>query len=99
MKLFKSKKDAISLSRRDFLVGSASSGLLMAFAPTLVSANISATESLSSKRFSPTIWFEINEHGYVTINVAKVEMGQHIGSALARKAFHIFALKYIRKSQ
>lgn len=84
MKLFKSKKDAISLSRRDFLVGSASSGLLMAFAPTLVSANISATESLSSKRFSPTIWFEINEHGNVTINVAKVEMGQHIGSALAR---------------
>jgi len=37
-----------------------------------------------SKVFSPAVWFNINARGAVTINIAKAEMGQHVGTALAR---------------
>lgn len=78
------KKDAIDLSRRGFLVGSANAGVVMAFAPALMSGGISAREAVNQKVFSPTVWFEVNDRGDVLINIAKAEMGQHIGSALAR---------------
>ncbi|WP_245343990.1 xanthine dehydrogenase family protein molybdopterin-binding subunit [Bradyrhizobium japonicum] len=34
--------------------------------------------------FEPTIWFSIGTNGVTSINIAKAEMGQHIGTALAR---------------
>jgi CO/xanthine dehydrogenase Mo-binding subunit len=37
-----------------------------------------------SRSFSPAVWFEINEAGNVLVNIAKAEMGQHVGTALAR---------------
>ena len=37
-----------------------------------------------SRMFSPAVWFEINEAGEVLVNIAKAEMGQHVGTALAR---------------
>lgn len=78
------KKDTINLTRRNFLIGSVNASLMMAFTPGLVSTGLSAAESLEQKVFSPTVWFEINDRGEVLINIAKAEMGQHIGSALAR---------------
>jgi isoquinoline 1-oxidoreductase beta subunit len=30
------------------------------------------------------LWFEIDTNGIATINVAKAEMGQHVGTALAQ---------------
>jgi isoquinoline 1-oxidoreductase beta subunit len=38
----------------------------------------------ASRRFAPTVWFEIDGRGEVLINIAKAEMGQHVGTALAR---------------
>jgi CO/xanthine dehydrogenase Mo-binding subunit len=38
----------------------------------------------ASRSFSPTLWFEIDEAGKVLINITKAEMGQHVGTALAR---------------
>jgi hypothetical protein len=34
--------------------------------------------------FDPSIWFQIDRDGMITVNIAKAEMGQHIGTALAR---------------
>ncbi|MBA6251847.1 xanthine dehydrogenase family protein molybdopterin-binding subunit [Colwellia sp. MB3u-55] len=86
MQNIKDAKNNVSLSRRRFLVGTVSSTLLMAFAPLASAANIgqSPQETLKNKLFSPTVWFEINPQGDVNINIAKAEMGQHIGTALAR---------------
>lgn len=78
------------LSRRSFLVGSAGTGLLMGFGAVLpgCSPEDSATESavtqLEKQLFSPTVWFEMSETGATKINIAKAEMGQHVGTALAR---------------
>ncbi|MFT6208610.1 MAG: CO/xanthine dehydrogenase Mo-binding subunit, partial [Colwellia sp.] len=86
MQNIKDAKNNVSLSRRRFLVGTVSSTLLMAFAPLASAANIGQNpqETLKNKLFSPTVWFEINPQGDVNINIAKAEMGQHIGTALAR---------------
>lgn len=74
-------------SRRQFLIGTVGSSLLMAFAPTLSALEVvtgSASERLAGKLFSPTVWFEIDTKGNVLVNVAKAEMGQHVGTSLAR---------------
>jgi isoquinoline 1-oxidoreductase beta subunit len=86
MKNIKDAKNNVSLSRRRFLVGSVSGSLLMAFAPLVGAVGLgdSPQETLKNKLFTPTVWFEINPLGEVNINIAKAEMGQHIGTALAR---------------
>ena len=34
--------------------------------------------------FSPTLWFSMDTMGIVTVNIIRAEMGQHVGTALAR---------------
>ena len=69
------------LSRREFLVttigaavwlGYAGSGLATPGAPA------------PAGPFEPTIWYGIDAQGTVTVNVIRAEMGQHVGTALAR---------------
>ena len=77
--------DKFQLSRRNFLIGSVGVSLLMAFSTMSGQSNtLNAKKNLASKIFSPNVWFEINEGGEVLINIAKAEIGQHIGTALAR---------------
>lgn len=73
------------LSRRSFLVASVNASIMMAFAPLILADNSeSAAESLQNKQFAPTVWFEIDANGKVLVNIAKAEMGQHVGTALAK---------------
>jgi CO/xanthine dehydrogenase Mo-binding subunit len=74
-------------SRRQFLIGSVGTGLLMAFAPMLQASVIapgSAVDRLNGKLFSPTVWVEISHNGAILVNISRAEMGQHVGTALAR---------------
>ncbi len=78
-----------SISRRTFLAGSASTGLVMGLGVLLpgCSQEEAVTEIgtvAASNSFAPTVWFEINKDGGILINIAKAEMGQHVGTALAR---------------
>lgn len=82
--LFQEKNDSVDLNRRSFMVGSASAGIIMAFAPTLMSFKLSAEEAVSKNAFSPTIWWNMTPDGKVTVNIIRAEMGQHVGTALAR---------------
>ena len=83
-KLFQKNGETVNLNRRSFMIGSASAGLVMAFAPALLSGSLSAKESISQQAFSPTIWWTMDTNGGVEVSIAKAEMGQHIGTALAR---------------
>jgi len=78
-------KDEIDLTKRRFMIGTVGTSMLMAFggAASLV-GNASASEQLVNKSFQPNIWIEMNTEGEVLINITKAEMGQHIGTALAR---------------
>ena len=76
------KHAPVDLSRRGFLIGTVGGGLLMGFGAVLPSG--CAREELAAKNFAPTVWFELSSTGDILINIAKAEMGQHVGTALAR---------------
>jgi CO/xanthine dehydrogenase Mo-binding subunit len=73
---------AVLLTRRSFMIGSIAGSLVMGFGgPT---AMRSARAELAARNFSPAVWFEMDANGRTLINIAKAEMGQHVGTALAR---------------
>ncbi|MDH5454112.1 MAG: molybdopterin-dependent oxidoreductase, partial [Paracoccaceae bacterium] len=78
-----------TMNRRTFLAGTAGTTLVMGLGVVLpgCSKEEAASDMAAagaSKRFSPAVWFEISATGAVLINIAKAEMGQHVGTALAR---------------
>ncbi|MCC8969753.1 xanthine dehydrogenase family protein molybdopterin-binding subunit [Bradyrhizobium brasilense] len=66
-----------ALSRRMFLIGLAGTAVTFGFAPEKAAAH-------QSGPFEPTIWYSIDHDGIVTVNITRAEMGQHIGTAIAR---------------
>ncbi len=85
------EKISNKISRRTFLAGSVNAGLFMGFGGLLGGCteqeavqSLSLPEADLSKVFSPAVWFNMNAQGEVVINIAKAEMGQHVGTALAR---------------
>ena len=74
---------ALALSRRGFLIGAAGTGFTLAFART-ASAVTDPAAAVAGKLFEPTIWYHIDREGLVTVNVIRAEMGQHVGTAVAR---------------
>ncbi len=70
------------LSRRSFLIGAAGASLVFGF----VKPGLTATDPTSPVKgaFEPTIWYRIDGDGIVTVNIIRGEMGQHVGTALAR---------------
>src|SRR4029077_5232914 len=68
-----------ALSRRAFLVGLSGAAVTFGFAP----GEGTAQES-GSGPFEPTIWYSVDRDGIVTVNITRAEIGQHIGTAIAR---------------
>ncbi|WDS37700.1 molybdopterin cofactor-binding domain-containing protein [Pseudoxanthomonas sp.] len=75
-----------TLSRRSFLIGAAGTGFVMAFAKAslLVPAPGAADQVVAARTFDPNLWFRIDADGQITVNIIRAEMGQHVGTALAR---------------
>ena len=74
--------DALTLSRRSFLIGAAGTGVAFGFA---ASGGMEAASSAPmTGQFDPTIWYSIDRDGTITVNIIRAEMGQHVGTALAR---------------
>ena len=71
------------LSRRDFLIGTGRrAGFAFGFA---ADGAVRCTPSAANgPQFEPTLWFAIGPDGTVTVNIIRAEMGQHVGTALAR---------------
>jgi len=77
------------ISRRTFLAGSAGTGLVMGLGALLPGCSQEEAASdlgaaVANRQFSPSVWFKIESNGGILINIAKAEMGQHVGTALAR---------------
>jgi len=71
------------ISRRSFLIGAAGTSVLFGFPrPGFTAADAASTPPAAL--FEPTIWYRIDRSGVVTVSIIKAEMGQHIGTALAR---------------
>ncbi|WP_281302124.1 MULTISPECIES: molybdopterin cofactor-binding domain-containing protein [unclassified Iodidimonas] len=69
-------------TRRQFLVGSVAGGLMMAFAAR--APVLGAAKTLGAGAYAPSIWVQLGPDGRILVNIAKAEMGQHVGTALAR---------------
>src|SRR6185437_14563103 len=78
----------VALSRRSFFVSSLAAGAVFGLGLAAGEAGFppAALAQLAPPRagFEPTVWFRIDRDGLTWINIAKAEMGQHIGTALAR---------------
>ena len=77
------------LSRRGFLVAAAAGTATFAFAGATEAAidpasPASLPAAAAGPQFEPTLWFSIDSQGTVTVNIIRAELGQHVGTALAR---------------
>jgi isoquinoline 1-oxidoreductase subunit beta len=79
----------VNLSRRSFLVATVVTGALFGFSRTAFALDAfggttSRAAASAGPVFAPVVWFGIDHDGIVSVNVPKAEMGQHIGTAIAR---------------
>ncbi|MGZ6037198.1 MAG: molybdopterin cofactor-binding domain-containing protein [Phenylobacterium sp.] len=69
--------EPLAASRRGFLIAAAGAGLVFSFAGGV-------GEAQAATGYAPTIWYGIDADGVVTVHVIRAEMGQHVGTAVAR---------------
>jgi len=78
-----------ALSRRGFMVTAAGAGIAFGFT-RLAQAAMDPAEPggtvapAAPPQVDPSLWFAIDAAGTVTVNIIRAEMGQHVGTALAR---------------
>jgi CO/xanthine dehydrogenase Mo-binding subunit len=77
------KPATVSLSRRGFLIGTAGAGFMLAFARRGL-AETDPDKAVAEGAYEPNLWCRIDSDGIITVNVIRAEMGQHVGTALAR---------------
>jgi len=77
------QQDGRTLSRRGFLMTAASTGFVFGFARPSNAAQ-TYPSAVPGGMFEPTIWCAIGPDGTINVNIIRAEMGQHIGTALAR---------------
>lgn len=78
-----------AFSRRSFLVGAAGAGLAFGFARLADAAMDPAVPGgvppqPAPPSLDPNLWFSLDADGMVTVNIIRAEMGQHVGTSLAR---------------
>lgn len=80
------KLNAISLSRRGFLVTGGVTGLVCGFMTPALGAwdPMGPATAPTAPTFDPTLLYSIDATGIVTVNIIRAEMGQHVGTAIAR---------------
>src|SRR4029077_3842582 len=73
--------EAVDLSRRSFLVGTAATGLVLGYAAV---PGIDQALAAAPANFEPSVWYAIAPDGLVTVTCGKADMGQHIASTMAQ---------------
>jgi isoquinoline 1-oxidoreductase subunit beta len=83
-----SSPEGLALSRRNFLIVTVETGIVLGYARSALAAvefPLAAEHAAPhGDLFKPTIWYSIDRDGRITINIIRAEMGQHVGTALAR---------------
>ncbi|EHH68840.1 xanthine dehydrogenase family protein molybdopterin-binding subunit [Gluconobacter morbifer] len=78
------KSDTARLSRRSFLMTAVGSGLMFGFARNSRAEQTLPSAMPTEAAFEPNIWCAIAPDGSIGVNIVRAEMGQHVGTALAR---------------
>ncbi|MEQ6202229.1 molybdopterin cofactor-binding domain-containing protein [Sulfitobacter sp. HNIBRBA2951] len=77
------------MTRRGFLIGMTATGVAFGFPQASSAAmNPAAADGMpvmpNGQTFEPSIWYWIDADGQVNVNIIRAEMGQHVGTAIAR---------------
>ena len=75
--------DKTKLTRRTFLAGTGAAAVLT-LGYAVLPEGMSAAQAATDNMFSPSMFYEIHGDGRVVVHIAKAEMGQHVGTALAQ---------------
>jgi CO/xanthine dehydrogenase Mo-binding subunit len=80
---------ATALSRRGFLISMTAAGVAFGFPRSSYAAmDPQAADGVPitavGDAFEPTMWYWIDTEGRVNVNIIRAEMGQHVGTAIAR---------------
>jgi CO/xanthine dehydrogenase Mo-binding subunit len=83
------KGNSISLTRRGFLIGMTTVGISFGFPRHLMAAMDPASPDGSvlpseGDIYEPSLWYSIDTAGKIKVNIMRSEMGQHVGTAIAR---------------
>jgi len=74
-----------ALVGRRVVLAMAGTGLVFGFEQeTKAIVSFPGSEAMDQPAYDPTIWCRIDGDGTVTVHIIRAEMGQHIGTALAR---------------
>ncbi|SFT03259.1 CO or xanthine dehydrogenase, Mo-binding subunit [Sulfitobacter marinus] len=79
----------VDLSRRGFLVSMTAAGVAFGFPrASLAAMDPAAADGIpvapTGETFEPSLWYWIDSEGKVNVNIIRAEMGQHVGTAIAR---------------
>jgi isoquinoline 1-oxidoreductase beta subunit len=77
-RLNKTETASLALSRRGFIVAAVGTGVAFSFLTAC------ETGDPNAPAYEPTQWYSIDANGIVTVNIIRAEMGQHVGTSLAR---------------
>jgi CO/xanthine dehydrogenase Mo-binding subunit len=83
------KGRAAGITRRGFLISMTAVGISFGFPRHLMAAMDPASSDgkvLPSEGdiYEPSLWYSIDEAGKIKVNIMRSEMGQHVGTAIAR---------------
>ncbi len=67
----------MNATRRGFLVTALGAGMAFGFVGA-------SSAQVGAPNFEPTIWYDIDTAGIVTVHITYAELGQHVGTAIAR---------------
>lgn len=89
MKAFKDKFKSPEVTRRGFLVAATTVGLSFGFPKMAFAAMDPATSDgkplpSEGEVYDPSLWYSIDAAGKIKVNIIRSEMGQHVGTAIAR---------------
>ncbi len=78
-----------NMTRRGFLISMTAAGVAFGFPrSTHATMNPEAADGRAieaiGQSFEPTLWYWIDTDGQVNVNIIRAEMGQHVGTAIAR---------------
>lgn len=83
------KRESAGITRRGFLISMTAVGVSFGFPRHLMAAMDPASvdgKILPSEGdiYEPSLWYSIDEAGKIKVNIMRSEMGQHVGTAIAR---------------
>ena len=83
------KRNSPGITRRGFLIGMTAVGISFGFPRHLMAAMDPASPDgkvLPSEGdiYEPSLWYSIDTAGKIKVNIMRSEMGQHVGTAIAR---------------